>query len=138
MLSEGDIRDATPEDKQWVAKLFDANSTVLGNMGGGTMFWRWQTAAGKNERLIVIPQLGFAHFRVKKDGTRVLYEIAVDAAAKRQGVGRLLMKVVGRPVLLKTDRDHAESNGFYRALGLTHCGTTVAKSGKKLNVWQGW
>lgn len=102
------------------------------------MFWRWLQNGATNERIIVVEPLAFAHYRIKKDGSRVLYEIAVDVAAKRQGLGRLLMERVGRPVMLKTDRDHAESNAFYKSLGLSLAGVTVARSGKRLNVWQGW
>jgi ribosomal protein S18 acetylase RimI-like enzyme len=136
--TELEVRSATPDDQSWVGKLFEANASVLGNMSGGTMFWRWQNAGSKNERLLVAGKLGFAHYRIRKDGTRVLYEIAVDASAKRRGVGRTLMDRIGRPVTLKTDAGHAESNAFYKSIGLTNCGTTVARSGKRLNVWQGW
>lgn len=132
------IRGAVPEDQKWVAKLFDANKSILGNVSGGTVFWRWKTGGSANERFVVIPELAFCHYRIRKDGTRFVYEIAVAQEAKGKGLGRKLMEYVGRPVELKTDVASEESNAFYRRLGLTCVGQVKAASGKLQNVYQGW
>lgn len=132
------IRPAVPEDQKWVAKLFDTNKSILGNVSGGTVFWRWKAGGAANEHFIVIPELAFCHYRVRKDGSRIVYEIAVAQAAKGKGLGRKLMEHVGRPVELKTDQASEESNAFYRKLGLTCVGKSTGKSGKVMNVYQGW
>lgn len=132
------IRGAVPEDQKWVAKLFDANKSILGNVSGGTVFWRWKAGKSPNERFDVIPELAFVHWRVRKDGTRVVYEIAVSQEAKGRGLGRKLMEHVGRPVELKTDAASEESNAFYLKLGLHCVGRMTGGSGKIMNFYQGW
>lgn len=132
------IRDAVPEDQKWVAKLFDANKSILGNVSGGTVFWRWRASKSKSEYFIVIPELAFCHYRIRKDGSRVVYEIAVAQEAKGKGLGRKLMAQVGRPVELKTDAASEESNAFYLKLGLHCVGKVTGGSGKLMNFYQGW
>lgn len=133
-----EVVPAVPSDGEWIAKLFDSNAAILGNMSGGTLFWRWLNSGNPRDKMVVVRGRGFAHYLLRNDGVRSLYEIAVDAKSKRQGVGMALLKAVGRPVILKTDASHGESNAFYRAAGLICCGTVKAKSGKLLNVYQGW
>lgn len=137
-LSGCDLRVATKEDQKWVGKIFDLNRHVLGNVSGGTVFWRWTQANQKTQKWIVIPGKAFCHYGIRKDGTKYIYEIAVHPDCKRMGLARELLNFVGRPVELKTDATHTESNLFYLKIGLTCVGTTTARSGKILNVYQGW
>lgn len=133
-----EVVDAEPADGEWIAKLFDANTAILGNMSGGTLFWRWLHSGNPRDRMIVVRGRGFAHYLLRNDGVRSLYEIAVDARCRRAGVGKALLQAVGRPITLKTDASHDESNAFYRSAGLVRCGQVRARSGKLLNVYQGW
>lgn len=133
------IEAAVPADQKWVGKLFDANKAILGNVSGGTVFWRWRAGLNPREHVVVIrPELAFAHYLVRKDGTRVLYEMAVTAEAKRQGLGRAILEHIGRPIELKTDADNQESNAFYRRMGLVCVGQKTGGSGKVMNVFQGF
>lgn len=132
------IRRAEPEDQKWVAKLFDANKEILGKVGGGTVFWRWLNGKNAREHWWVVPGVAFAHWLVKKDGTKCLYEIAVDKEHKRKGIGKKLLSIIGLPMELKTDAENAESNQFYKGLGFTKVGNKVAKDGKKISVYQKW
>ncbi len=135
-----DIRGAVETDQKWVAKLFDKNKEILGYVSGGTVFWRWLQDVKKHDRhqFLVIPEVAFAHFLVKKTGEKVLYEMAVDPEQKRKGLGRKLLDRIGRPLTLKTDADNVESNSFYVRYGMRLMGTTEAASGKRLNIYQNW
>lgn len=135
---ESEVRAAVAEDQKWVGKLFDANRRVLGNMSGGTMFFRWLKSSNPREKMIVIDGLGFAHYLERRDGVKVIYEIAVAVEAKRRGVGRKLVEAVGFPCQLKTDADHYESNAFYKRLGFRNVGVVMSKSGKAMNVYHRW
>lgn len=138
-MNEMSIRNATAADEEWIVGLFDDNAQILGGAFiGKRMFFRWASSKNKKDKIVVVSGKAFAHYRNKKDGTKTLYEIAVHSSEKRKGIGTLLMNHIGRPVVLKTDRTNEESNAFYRALGLTLCGKTKTKSGKELNIWQGW
>ncbi len=131
-----EIREAVFEDQKWISKLFDQNKEILGMMSGGTVFWRWYQGGNPREHFLVIPELAFAHYLKKKDGTKVLYEMAVSASAKRQGLGRRLLDKIGRPLELKTNADSPESNTFYRSYGMTCVGQKTAGNGKLLNIYQ--
>lgn len=137
-MEKSEARPATPEDQKWVAKLFDANKDILGKVSGGTAFWRWQTRGGPQEKWFVIPELAFAHWYIRKDGTKVLYEIAVSKDAKRMGLGKKLLDLIGLPCELKTDAEHPESNAFYQALGFKKMGYQNASSGKRKAIYQKW
>lgn len=138
-MSDADrVEPATAEDGEWIARLFDANAGILGNMSGGTLVWRWKTSGNPRDRMIVVRRKGFAHYLVRKDGTRTLYELAVDKACRRAGIGKMLLAAVGCPITLKTDASHHESNAFYRSAGLVCCGQMRTRAGKLMNVYQGW
>lgn len=130
------IRNATPEDKQWIEPIFKREDHILGKGFFGTIWYRyWQAVEKKGrERWIVIPEVAFAHYRERKDGVKVLMEIAVTE--KRKGFGRELMRNIGLPMELKTDADHLESNAFYKALGFYPAGEKRSRDGKKrLRIW---
>lgn len=130
------IRKATAEDQKWFAKLFDANKNILGNVSGGTVFYRWLKGGNAREHIAVIPEFAFAHWLVRKDGTRVLYEIAVHETMKRRGIGRLFLDHIGTPMELKTDAENAESNRFYQALGFIKLGYKATSAGKRVAIYQ--
>lgn len=130
------IRKATADDQKWVGKLFDANKSILGNVSGGTVFYRWIKGGNEREHFDVIPEIAFAHWLVRKDGTRVLYEIAVHESMKRKGIGRRLLAHIGFPMELKTDAGNEESNRFYQALGFIKLGYKETAGGKRVAVYQ--
>ena len=127
------VVQATKQDLPWVLSLFAENSDILGNP-----FWLKSSYRERGHRLIVVREKGFAHYRVGEDGARTLKEIAVSKSHKKQGIGKAMMDTIGRPITLKTDADNDESNIFYKACGLLLVGCVKARSGKLMNVYQGW
>lgn len=133
------VRPAIWTDQKWVARLFDQNKEILGNIGGGLVFYRWFNGGRAHEKWIVIPEVGFAHYLIRqRDGVRVLYEIAVSKEHRRQGIGKKLLAEIGRPIELKTDAENEASNAFYRGLGFMCVGQKRGGSGKLANVYQAW
>lgn len=129
---------AKPTDFEWIKPLFKANESILG--AADVVLWRYNEAKkkdpNKKDLFIVVRPFGFAHFLVKRDGTRTLYEVAVDSSQKRRGIGKALLDAIGYPMSLKTDADNPESNNFYRKLGFICVGSKFTNSGKKVNVYQ--
>lgn len=129
------MRDAIPQDIDWVRPILDSAKHILGN---GTLAWYrfWHGGLVDGARWIVVEGKGFVHFKRRRDGTSVIYEIAVSPDHKRQGVGRQLVAQVGYPIELKTDADNEESNAFYRALGFHPIGCKVSKKGKRMRIYR--
>lgn len=74
---------------------------------------------------------GYCEYRVRRDGWRTIYSVAVQAQGL--GIGRALVDAVGAPVRLKCPVDSA-ANGFYRAMRFTLVATEPGKK-RALNVW---
>lgn len=135
------IRDAVEADEKWVKRVFTASDHILGKGFFGTIWYRfWQNYRvhrGASERWVVIEEKAFAHFKQRRDGVKVLYEIATDEAARRQGHARALVAYIGFPMELKTDSNHQESNTFYQALGFYPCGEKRSRDGmKKMRIYR--
>lgn len=135
---ENSIRKAVWADQKWVAKLFDKNKDTLGVVGGGLAFYRWYNDGNDRARWIVIPEIAFAHYLIRKDGFKVLYEIAVDSEHRRKGLATALIKKIGYPIELKTDKDNVASNAFYLRLGFWLMGAKRTAGGKIVNIYQKW
>lgn len=130
------IRDAKPEDEKWVGAIFKKADHILGKGFFGTIWWRYWNQGTPSEFWIVIPDIAFAHYKVRKDGVRALYEIAVEEGHKRQGYGKALLRHIGFPMELKTDANHEESNRFYKACGFYPAGEKRSRDGtKRLRIW---
>ena len=127
-----DVRDALEEDMPWVKRIFQSADHVLGKGFFGSIWWRYWQSKNPRERWIVIEGRAFAHYVTRRDGVKVLYEIAVAEESRRMGLGKLLLDYIGRPMELKTDADHGESNAFYRALGFHPVGSKRSRDGKKV------
>jgi len=127
---------ATREDAEWIKPIFVAERAMFWDFG--RIWYRyWAGWPDAWERWMVIRPHGFAHFRVRRDGTRVVQEIAVAAAARRQGIGSELLGAIGRPIELKTDAQNLGSNAFYQALGFELINTVAAEHGQRLmNVYR--
>jgi ribosomal protein S18 acetylase RimI-like enzyme len=121
-----------PSDRDWVLGVWKHSQGILGdsNVASRTLHF-FQTARSANEHLVVIRKVAFAHYRVRKDGQRVLYEIAVDPSERRKGHGKRLLAHIGTPMLLKTDAFNEESNAFYQALGFILEGVSTSRLGDK-------
>jgi ribosomal protein S18 acetylase RimI-like enzyme len=133
------VRRAVASDQKWVAKLFDLNKEILGKVGGGLVFWRWLQGNNPREHFFVIPEIAFMHWLQRaKDGTSVIYEIAVHPEHKKKGLGKQLINTLSGAIELKTDAEHAESNEFYKKLGFVLIGYKTASSGKKLAIYKKW
>jgi len=86
--------------------------------------------------------IGFANFRIRKDKNGTLYEIAIEKAHRRVGIGRRLINHLIRLVHV-ADGHHLRlkcpeelpANGFYRKIGFKRVGTEEGKT-RRLNVWQ--
>jgi ribosomal protein S18 acetylase RimI-like enzyme len=129
------IRTIRESDKVWVKPLFDSNQSILGPFD--VAWYRYTTSKNRSEKWVVIEGEAFAHYLIKKNGERTLYEIAVKSKGK--GLGRILLNHIGYPMNLKTDADNAESNEFYRRCGFTCVGQKMSKSGEKtFNIYQRW
>lgn len=130
------IVPATQADATWLRAVYNAERAVLWDFDP-TWFRYWK-ANNPRARWVVVREFAFAHYLIKRDGSRTLYEIAVTVPARRKGIGRALLEHVGHPVNLKTDADNAVANAFYRSLGLLLTGQTNSRDGnRKLNVYQG-
>jgi len=127
------IRNAQPEDKEWIEEIFGQNDKILGGKGYFGMQWhRYWNSWKSNEYWIVYENKAFCHFLIrKKDKVRVVYEIATHNDHKRKGLGAKLIKVIGNPIELKTDYDSGESNEFYKKIGFSPIGVTYTKSDNK-------
>lgn len=135
-MSEVRVVPITPEDKQAVVKMFNQEKKIW-PWGGGVIFWRFFNNRGRTEQWVkaVIDDqvVGFAHWAMKADNTRTLYDIIVSPEHRGKGVGRKLIDVIGTPIDLKTDAD-ADSNGFYNKLGFTRGETVPTKDGSKFTT----
>lgn len=139
METERKLEPANSDDASWICELLETNKKIL---GGRHVFLRWaQSRKATNEYWLVIRPAAFIHFRIKRNGTVALYEIAVREDHKRQGLGRFLLEYMrgpGRPIELKTDADNEESNAFYSGMGMKMIQQKKSKSGKKLfNIYWG-
>lgn len=128
------VETVLPEDRAWVLALWRLDTRVLGK-DAGSVFWRYTQRTGDAERWVRIGQVAFCHYRVLRDNSRTVYEIAVHPDHKRRGLGRRLLEHVGRPTRLKTDAGHAESNAFYQRLGFVMYDQVQARDGKLLNCY---
>jgi GNAT superfamily N-acetyltransferase len=132
-----DIRELGPEDEVWLKELWKA-SRVFGQ--DAAPIWRAVHQRSNREQLIGIREQCFVHFRRRRDGINVVYEIAVAEAHRRKGLGKRLLQAVGAPIMLKTDADNTTSRAFYVALGFRELNTIVAKHSSKAMVnylWEG-
>lgn len=70
-----------------------------------------------------VPELGFLRYRPRRDGTSVIDVVLVDEAARGQGLAKVLVLAVPRPIQVKTDVDNGAANALYRSIGAVLLGT---------------
>jgi ribosomal protein S18 acetylase RimI-like enzyme len=135
------VRKARAEDLDAVKALADANKASLG------FVLRPALAAGIQRDWLMVAEragqvIGFVHYRHRQDSQTTLYEICVDEASRRNGVGRSLVQALaiesqalGRACIrLKSPADLL-ANKFYQQLGFELVGTEPGKR-RPLNVWE--
>lgn len=130
------LRPAVEADREWVLRLFRVERAILGEVGS-SVWYRWRTGGAHNEHWTVAePELGFCHWRLRRDGWATIYEMAVWPWARGLGVGRALVESLGPRVRLKTDV-WSEANKFYLALGFRLAGSAKSRDGARLlNIYE--
>lgn len=130
-------RHVQPNDEKWVIDLF-VSVRVLGDAHVARSQWfRYWSRRQQGEFWIVREKTAFTHFKVKKDNSRTIYEIAVSDEYRRSGVASELVKIVGRPVTAKTDIDNVAANAFYTKNGFILMAKTKNKNNSQhSNIWQ--
>lgn len=120
-------------DGVWVKLVWRACKHIL---GGPSPWHRWLSSGAPNEHFVGVRPIAFAHYRERRDGVRVLYNIGVAPGVRRRGLGRALLEHMGSPIELKTDAADPVSNAFYTALGFTRAGSTETKAGKPMHIYR--
>lgn len=131
------VRPASESDRDWVLAVWGPEGERLGNVGGSVWYRFWHADERSRERWLVLEPFGFVHYRTRRDGVNVVYEIAVAVGARRRGVARQLLEAVGKPIELKTDANNGVSLAAYAALGFVRLGESVARDGKRVLVHLG-
>jgi hypothetical protein len=90
--------------------------------------------AVSRQSLLYHPSGAFCHYRRRKDGVTVIYEICTPVEVRGQGLARAMINKLKRPIQLKCPIDN-QSNAFYAHLGFEKTGEEKGKK-RKLNVWR--
>jgi len=121
---------ARVEDLDAIKTIADANRKDLG------FVLRSALLAGIERNEVHVADggsiLGFVHWHLRRDGWSTIYEIATST--RRQGLGRMLLDSVPRPLQLKCP-EGAVANGFYRRMGGNLVATVDGRK-RRLNIWQ--
>ncbi len=133
MCKSFEIADAVPEDGEWIVPLMNAHNVYFWN--GGVIWYRYWHQSGSERWIVARPDLGCAHYRVRRDGWKVIDEIVTSEAARRRGVAKAMIEHIGAPIFVKTDCDNEPSNAFYLALGFRLVNVRFARSGKPMNEY---
>lgn len=129
------IQSVEEKDREWIRNLFLENKDILGPFDlAWIRFWQNNNP---REKWIKINKEAFAHYLIKKNGEKTLYEIAVKNKGK--GTGRKILNYIGFPMELKTDKNNKESNKFYISCGFICLGCKKSKNKKKeFNIYKRW
>lgn len=119
------VRLAEPDDLDGIKEIADRHRSDLGFVRRAAL------AAGiARGEVLVMGEAGFCHYRTRRDGVHVVYEIV----SEERGTGRELLMAVPLPVRLKCPVD-AAANGFYAHMGGVLVETEAGKQ-RSLNVWE--
>lgn len=129
------IRKATLEDKDNIAKLWRKESEMLGALYMGALKERIEkhmvNVACEGDSL-----LGFVEYRLRRDGVTVVYHIAVDKQHRGNGIGQALMNSLSLPIRLKVTADNSQALRFYERYGMACTEETLAGTGRALYVYE--
>lgn len=134
------VREATVADLARVKRLADAHRHELGFV----LLPSLREQIERQEMLVAIKGeevIGFVDYHRRRDGQITLYHIAVEAGARRQGVGRALLDALqaearrtdSARIALKCPAD-LPANHFYGRYGFK-LQETLAGRKRPLNVW---
>lgn len=131
------IRHATPDDIatcQQITRLPGVREYL-------PFVMRAQLADAIDRRSLLVAEgaaggvVGFVHYRTRRDGWSVVYDLAVSPSAQGRGIGRALLYAVPAPVRLKCTADNP-ANRFYANAGMSLVASETARSGRALNVYE--
>ena len=130
VITPPSIRIARLEDLDDLKRIADANRKDLGFVIRSALL----AGIERNEIHCVHDDcvVGFVHWHLRRDGWSTIYEIATST--RRQGLGRMLLNSVPRPLQLKCP-EGAMANGFYRRMQGTLVATVDGRK-RRLNIWQ--
>lgn len=129
------IRKATFEDKDNIAKLWRKESEMLGALYMGALKERIEkymvNVVYEGDNL-----LGFVEYRLRRDGVTVVYHIAVDKQHRGRGIGQALMNSLSLPIRLKVTADNPTAIHFYERYGMACTEESHAGTGRALYVYE--
>lgn len=124
------IRYAKISDIDRIKIIADKNKKYIGFIIKGAL-----VDSINFDRLLIEDCSGsFCHFRKRRDGVTVIYEICVPQEFNGMGIGRMLINALSTPIQLKCPVDNV-SNGFYEHIGFCLIGKEQGKK-RELNVWR--
>lgn len=127
------IRLATNEDIDLISKIANKNSKELGFVMKVAL-----RESVLRESLIVCEYydevVGFCHFRKRKDGITIIYELCIKKEFRGKGLGKMLIDFLPTPIILKCPIDNL-SNKFYEHNNFILLRTEKGKK-RELNVWK--
>ena len=139
----GRVRLASADDVLPCKRIADADRAIFGFLTRALF-----ADAAAHSRLFVVEMgstgvTGFLRFNHRRRGDETaLYDIGVDAAARRQGLGRALIEALkddcrrlGRRTIVLRCPEGAESNDFYARLGFWRVAVEPGRK-RPLVVWQ--
>ncbi len=135
------IRKASPDDVQAVKAIADANRESIGFVLRPVLQEHtrrgWLYVAGTPDRVV-----GFVNFRHRRDGWTVVYEICVEASARKQGIGFQLLSQLYADGMCQGQRgirlkcpEGSPANEFYATIGFQCIGVAPGKQ-RNLVLWQ--
>lgn len=94
-------------------------------------------AADAGELLLV--EGGMCHFHRRRDGQVTIREVIVLPSARREGVGRRMIKDAAGAaelILARCPADLIEGNAFWSGLGFRLARKEQTRLGRVINVWE--
>lgn len=125
MLAGFDVRPAVEDDYDQIKRIANQHRNFL------PFVMRIAIAESIKEGGFFVAHIGdsiigFINFHRRMDGVTTLHEIGVEKGHRQLGVGKALMSVMDRPILLKVTQDNP-ANDFYKRLGFRLVGTQEGK-----------
>lgn len=124
-MTESPVRKASARDLEWVKAMADRHRAELGFVLRPALV----DAIGRGE-LLVVEGRGFCHYRTRRDGQHVVYELCSE-----DRVGHALLESVPLPRRLKCPEDNRHANRFYHLAGGHLAGIERGKR-RCLFVWE--
>ncbi|MCK9345272.1 MAG: GNAT family N-acetyltransferase [Candidatus Pacebacteria bacterium] len=127
------VRIAYPEDLPAIKKIADANKKEIGFIVRPIF-----EESIQNQELFVACKLngeivGFVRWHHRRDEWNTVYEICVRNDSRRDGIGKLLLAQIPKPIQLKCPVDNA-SNKFYEHIGFSLISKEQGRK-RMLNLW---